>query len=160
MLQEEVLEMPQVVQVQALKSSFTPEDRSVETGLNADYLGMSGSFLCLLHCIAPQLLMLGSVGLGLSTFFESESWNLFFWATCFWAVWSAGKQSAFSQMKISLWLAFGIFSIGLGYELLSGSHHFISYIGSVSLIVAHTLNLIKQNQWKNWLKTNKVSAKR
>ena len=160
MLQEEVLEMPQMVQVSARTSDLVGNDLPGDSTLNPDYLGMSGSFLCLLHCIAPQLLMLGSVGLGLSTFFESESWNLFFWATCFWAVWSAGKQSVFIGMLISLWVAFAIFTFGLGYEILTGSHHFISYIGSVSLIVAHTLNLIKQNHWKNWLKTNKVVAGR
>lgn len=160
MLQEEVLQIPQTVQVKTRNTDVTPDDILDESPVNADYLGMSGSFLCLLHCIAPQLLMLGSFGLGLSTFFESESWNLFFWATCLWAVWSAGKRSVFVGMQISLWVAFGIFTFGLGYELLSGSHHFISYIGSVSLIVAHSFNLFKQNQWKNWLKANKVSAKK
>lgn len=160
MLQEEVLEMPVVAQSNVPTTDLVPEGSTMETVWNADFLGMSGSFLCLLHCIAPQLLMLGSVGLGLSTFFESESWNLFFWATCLWAVWAAGKRSVFVGMQISLWLAFGLFTFGLGYELISGSHHFVSYLGSVSLIVAHTINLIKQNQWKVWLKTNKVSAKR
>jgi hypothetical protein len=127
------------------------EFESSATPLNPDYLGAGGSFLCLVHCIAPQLIAFGSVGLGIGSFFAGEIWTLFFWITCLVAVWQSARRSMFVRSSVFLWLAFGIFSAGIGYEVLAGKEHFVSYAGSLLLIAAHTYNLFLQNRWKRAL---------
>lgn len=111
----------------------------------ADVLGVSGSFLCLVHCLAPQVLAtMGSVGLGIGTFFESELWVLFFWVSCFVAVWSAARKSAFPKVAMYLWLAFVLFSVGTGLEFFFHWDHTLSYIGSSLLIAGHLYHLYLQ----------------
>ena len=41
---------------------------------DADLVGISGSVLCLVHCLAPQLISLGILGAGIGTFFSGEIW--------------------------------------------------------------------------------------
>lgn len=142
MLQEETLEMPPY----RLETNEKAAPTQWERFFQADYLGMGGSILCLIHCIAPQVLILSSLGLGMSTFFESESWNLFFWLTCTVAVWLAVRRSAVQVVKILLWLSLVVFSVGLGYEVFTGASHLISYIGSSGLIVSHIVNLVVHNR--------------
>ena len=128
-------------------------DTVANTVLNPDYVGAGGSFLCLIHCLAPQLIALGSAGLGIGSFFAGEAWNLFFWFTCLVAVWQSARKTVYDRSSIFLWMAFVIFSLGLGYELFTDSEHFVSYIGSVLLISAHGYNLHLQNQWHRILKS-------
>ncbi len=111
----------------------------------ADYLGVSGSFLCLVHCLAPQVLAtMGSVGLGIGTFFGSELWVLFFWISCFAAVWSASRKSVFPKVARYLWLAFALFSVGTGLEFFFHWDHTLSYVGSSLLIAGHLYHLYLQ----------------
>lgn len=122
----------------------------------ADYLGVGGSFLCLIHCLAPQVLAtLGSVGLGIGTFFESELWVLFFWISCLAAVWSATRKSAFPKVGMYLWLAFILFSIGTGLEFFFHLDHTLSYLGSSLLIIGHLYHLYLQ---QNLLRTRPLQC--
>jgi len=117
----------------------------------SDYLGMSGSVLCLIHCIAPQLIMLGSIGVGLGSFFASGWWHLGFWITCFLAVWQSSRVSVYSAVKVFLWASFLIFTAGVMYEWIADVENWVSYAGSFLLIVAHITNLIAQQKWNRWL---------
>ena len=111
----------------------------------ADYLGVSGSFLCLVHCLAPQVLAtMGSVGLSIGTFFESELWILVFWVSCLAAVWSATRKTAFPKVALYLWLAFLLFSLGTGLEFFFHWDHALSYLGSSLLIIGHLYHLYLQ----------------
>lgn len=134
--------------------SGSPELEGVsETVFNPDLLGAGGSILCLVHCLAPQLIALGSIGLGLGSFFASEGWTLFFWITCLLAVWQSARKTVYLRSSVFLWLSFGIFTTGIGYEVLTGSEHFVSYAGSLLLVGAHVYNLVLLNRWKRILGT-------
>jgi hypothetical protein len=115
---------------------------------SSDFVGMGGSFLCLVHCLAPQLVVLGSLGLGIGSFFANEAWVLFFWVSCLLAVWHSSRRSLFVRSGRLLWAAFGIFSLGTFLEFFAGFEHSLSYAGSIALILAHLYNLHLHQQWK------------
>jgi hypothetical protein len=121
--------------------------------INSDFIGVSGSFLCLIHCLAPQMIALGSIGLGISSFFASEGWTLFFFLTCLLAVWHSSRKSVFLYVQVLLWSAFALFTTGLLVEHLTHSECIVSYFGSAALITAHVVNFRKQAGWKKFLRT-------
>jgi len=126
--------------------------------INSDFIGVSGSFLCLVHCLAPQLIALGSVGLGISTFFASEGWTLFFLFTCFLAVWQSIRKSVYLNVQILLALSFVLFTTGILVEFFTNSESLISYLGSAALIFAHFVNFKKQKSWNKYNKSYKYNA--
>jgi len=155
MLQEmnaAVLE-PKIYQTQQV------ENELLETAvpLNSDFIGVSGSFLCLLHCLAPQMIALGSIGLGMSSLFASEGWTLFFFFTCLLAVWHSSRKSVFLHVQILLWLAFALFTTGLLVEHLTHSESIISYFGSGGLIYAHLMNFSKQKSYFKFMRSCKIN---
>jgi hypothetical protein len=124
------------------------EMESADQAKGADFLGISGSLLCLLHCLAPQLATFGLLGAGLGSFFAGEFWAVIFWATCFWAVYRSAASSVFPRNKLLLWMAFLIFSAGLVLEFFSIGGKWVSYTGSVLLIIAHILNFLEEMRWR------------
>jgi len=142
-----------VIIEEEVNPGFIPEEQVAlkEGALNADLLGVSGSFLCLIHCIAPQLLALGTVGLGIGSFFAGEAWVLFFWVTCLVAVWQSARKSLFIRSSIFLWIAFILFTTGVLLEELAGFDHWVSYVGSSFLILSHLYNFHLQKKWKQVL---------
>lgn len=120
------------------------ENRQLSSG--ADIVGISGSLLCLLHCLAPQLIGLGILGAGLGNFFSGEIWAGFFWLTCFWAVWKAAEDAPYVRSALFLWISFSIFSLGLGLETFFEADKIISYSGSLLLILAHLNNFRLQRK--------------
>jgi len=121
--------------------------KTVQSNLNSDFIGVGGSFFCLIHCIAPQMISIGSIGLGISSFFAGEGWVLFFFFTCLFAVWHSAKKSNFLRVNVLLWLALAVFATGLLTEFLTESESIVSYIGSGALIAAHLYNFSKQSGW-------------
>lgn len=109
----------------------------------SDYLGLSGSFLCIVHCVGPQLLILGSLSAGLGSFFSSGLWHIFFWVTCLLAVYQSTRISEFPAVKRVLWVSFLVFTLGLFLDIAFGVETIISYLGSASLVFAHGYNLYK-----------------
>ena len=117
-----------------------------------DIWGVSGSVLCLIHCIAPQLITLGTIGMGLQAFFESGIWIAFFWLTCLASVWYSARQTVFLLNGLLLWAAFLVFSLGLLAELRAHDNHFFSMSGSGLLILAHSLTFFRNRTWKRRLR--------
>jgi hypothetical protein len=133
------------------------DPKPVAKGLDPDFLGVGGSFLCILHCLMPQFMAMGMVGLGAGAFLGGELWTLIFWVSCFFAVWQAGNKTVFPLVKWMLWFAFGIFSMAILGELVFHFEHWVSLSGSAVLIATHLFNLKKQNDWKRTLQA-KVAA--
>lgn len=117
-----------------------------------DIWGVSGSFLCLIHCIAPQLITLGTIGMGLQAFFESGIWIAVFWLTCLASVWYSARQTVFLLNSLMLWASFLVFSIGLVAEIRTHHDHLFSMAGSGLLILAHSLTFFRNRSWKRRLR--------
>lgn len=120
-------------------------------GLNPDFLGLGGSFFCLLHCLIPQLMTMGVVGIGAGAFLSGEGWTAIFWISCLVAVWQAGSKSVFAHIRWMLWLAFAVFTLAVVAEIAFNTAHWVSMAGSAVLIAAHLYNLKKQSEWKKIL---------
>ena len=115
----------------------------------SDLLGVSASGLCAIHCALAPLLF-ASKPLLESTFEKhGHSHGPGFWALLDYlflllslvAVWFSAKHTTQKKVKVILWIAWVVFSLGL----LSESFHFehgkwFMYIGSLSLIAAHAYN--------------------
>jgi hypothetical protein len=125
------------------------DSESREISSEADFVGISGSLLCLVHCLAPQLISLGILGAGIGTFFSGEIWAGLFWITCLWAVRKAAADAPFPISAFFLWFSFSTFSLGLGMETFFGADKIISYSGSLLLILAHLNNYRLQRKAAN-----------
>jgi hypothetical protein len=126
-------------------------------GFNPDFLGVGGSFLCILHCLMPQFAAMGFAGLGFGAMMAGDAWTLVFWISCLIAVWQAGKKTVYLFIRLLLWLSFFVFSLTLCAELFFHSGHLVSMAGSLVLIATHLFNLKKQNEWKKSLRRTAVS---
>lgn len=125
------------------------DENNTQTGFFSDYLGISGSILCLIHCIAPQLLFLGTIGLGMVSIFSSGWWHLFFWATCLLAVWKSSRISQLATFQVILWFAFILFTVGTALDLFFDVENLFSYAGSVLLVLGHGWNLWRLSKKSN-----------
>jgi len=129
-------------------ASENPEQVLFVSENTSDVLGFGGSFLCLLHCLAPQLMALGVFGAGFGSFFAGEIWALFFWLTCCWAVWRSAASSPYPLAALLLWASFALFTFGLALEFSGTAGKAISYAGSVFLMIAHCWNFYLVAAWK------------
>jgi hypothetical protein len=101
-----------------------------------DWLGISSSSICLIHCLlTPVILMLN-----VSDF----SYHLIGYLALlmsFFAAYNISKNSKPTYILIILWLSF----LGLAVSILFEDDfiflHYLSYLSSFGLIVAHILNM-------------------
>ncbi len=107
----------------------------------ADQLGIAGSVICIIHCMALPLLV------GLLTAYthsKTPSWewgmDLSFILLAFIAVRMASKTTLSILRKI-LWSFFIVFSISVILSGILSYSHYLTYIGSLGLIVTHILNI-------------------
>lgn len=120
-----------------------------------DYLGIAGSGLCLIHCLAmPTLFFIQN------SFAKDlvKGWNLenvyldyLFVLLCFFAVFSVTKYGNSWKITTSFWLFFLLFSISILFEEDFEYLNFLGYGASLGLITIHIINInhIKKCQIKN-----------
>lgn len=109
---------------------------------SADYIGITGSVLCIIHCIVTPILAVSSSLLFKDTLVEGM--HLLGYAFILIngvAVYYATRNTHSVQLNRFLWFAFGVFAISLALEEVSEVFHYISYAGSAMLIIGHGLNL-------------------
>ncbi len=102
----------------------------------ADILGLSNAALCMVHCLAVPLLVASG-----AAFIAHPAVELFFVGLAAWAVWSATRRSKNILLQGVLWTLLLLFSFGL---LLEGVHPMMEWLSmgaSLSMVVAHALNL-------------------
>ncbi len=120
-----------------------------------DYLGIAGSGMCLIHCLAmPTLFFIQNLfarelfkGLDL----ENIYLDYLFVLVCFFAVYSVTKRSNSQKVNTSFWLFFGLFSISVLFEENFEYLEYLGYIASLGLIITHIVNInhIKKCQIEN-----------
>jgi hypothetical protein len=101
-------------------------------------IGIAGSFLCLIHCLASPMLMI--IGM---KFLLNPYVKYIFLIMSFGAIYDATRHNTDTKTAAFLWVSFTIFMFSTlfmeEYEWL----HIISYISSVLVIIGHIINLIK-----------------
>lgn len=123
-------------------------DNLIQKELSSDIVGISGSLLCLIHCVAPQLAAAGFSTLSAFSFLSHGYWDVILWLSCFAAVFYSARKSVFTRTAVLLWLSFILFSAGMAVESIFAFEHWVSYLGSASLISAHGYNFYKHLRWK------------
>lgn len=130
----------------------------------ADFLGMSASVLCMIHCLAlPLFVALGFVVKNMDGhaghdhhhdhghFHFHWDWHLldyFFIVLALVAVYQASKQAASRAIKLALWMSVSIFSIAILLHDWNQYMLVVSLLASVALFVTHLVN------WKTHKKCN------
>jgi hypothetical protein len=109
---------------------------------NADYIGITGSILCIVHCIVTPILAVSSSLFMKDTLVEGmHMLGYLFILINGVAVYFATRNTHSLQLNRFLWFAFAVFAVSLALEEVSEVFHYISYAGSAMLIVGHSLNL-------------------
>ncbi len=108
----------------------------------ADYIGILGSVLCIIHCILLPAVTFG-VSLGHAHTHNSGlfSLDLLFILINAVAVYYATKTHASAGLKMLLWSGLGIFAISILLESFSHVFIWLGFLGSGMLITGHFYNL-------------------
>ncbi|AUD01896.1 MerC domain-containing protein [Spirosoma pollinicola] len=108
----------------------------------ADYIGITGSVLCIIHClITPVLLLTSSVFQNSALRVGYLSLDYVFIGVNIVAVYFATRHYAPHIIKRSLWGFLGLFSISLLLEDASPVFQYIAYAASAGLVITHLLNI-------------------
>ena len=108
----------------------------------ADYIGITGSVLCIIHCMVTPVLLLTTSLLQDSTFrIGYLSLDYIFIGVNIVAVYLATRHHAPVRIKWSLWGFLFLFSLALLLENRAPVFTYIAYIGSAGLVISHLLNI-------------------
>ena len=111
----------------------------------ADFIGIISAFVCLLHCLAGPILMGTAMHLhDHNSLLLLEEWNYLFLAIGFFAVWWSSKHTAHKGIKYFMWATFGLLAAAVLFESIAEPLHYLVYVSSLGLIVAHVVNLVKR----------------
>lgn len=108
----------------------------------ADYMGIAGSVLCLIHCIATPLLLAGSAltpHRHLTIGFLSLDY-LFIGVNAI-AVFFATRHYAQPAIKRALWGFLLLFTVSLLLEHTIDVFHYVGYVASAGLVITHLINI-------------------
>lgn len=111
----------------------------------ADYLGITGSILCIIHCLITPVLALGSTALHGHDLLLGGiiSFDYIFIVVNGAAVFFATRSHNFPAVRVFLWFSFAVFATSLLLEERSKVFSILGYIGSGLLIIGHIYNLYK-----------------
>jgi len=108
----------------------------------ADYIGITGSVLCLIHCMVTPVLMMTTALL------RNEQLRIGFLSLDYAfiginivAVYFATKANGSSVIKKALWGFLVLFAVGILLEDVSESFLLIGYVASAGLVMTHLLNI-------------------
>lgn len=108
----------------------------------ADYIGITGSVLCLLHCLVTPVLLMTTAWLRndhLRIGFLSLDYA--FIGVNIVAVYFATKANGSSAIKKALWGFLALFTVGILLEDVNESFRLIGYAASAGLVMTHLLNI-------------------
>ncbi|MVM31690.1 MerC family mercury resistance protein [Spirosoma sp. HMF4905] len=108
----------------------------------ADYIGITGSVLCIIHClITPVLLLTTSLMQDSALRVGYLSLDYVFIGVNIVAVFFATRHYAPIAIKIALWGFLSLFSIALLLEETAPVFEYLAYASSAGLVITHLLNI-------------------
>ena len=108
----------------------------------ADYIGITGSVLCLIHCLAAPVVVMTSNLLRDDTLRTGFlSLDYVFIAINIVAVYFAARQHTSSAIRTALWSFLFLFTLGLLLENVNPLFEYIAYAASTGLAISHLINL-------------------
>ncbi|WP_266368616.1 MerC domain-containing protein [Tellurirhabdus rosea] len=108
----------------------------------ADYVGITGSVLCIIHCLAtPVLLMTSSVFRHDSIRMGYLSLDYVFIALNITAVYYATRHQTAPLIKTLLWAFLSVFALAIVLEDVNEIFEYLGYAASAGLVMTHLANL-------------------
>ena len=108
----------------------------------ADYIGITGSVLCIIHCLITPVLLLTTSLLQDSTLRVGYlSLDYIFIGVNIVAVYFATRHYAPSSIKLSLWGFLFLFATALLLEETAPVFKYVAYVASAGLVITHLLNI-------------------
>lgn len=107
----------------------------------ADYIGITGSVLCIIHCLITPVAVMTSTLLNHNTLrIGFLSLDYLFIGINILAVWSASRHTSW-PIRIALWSFLILFAVGLLLEDISPSAEYLAYAASLGLVLTHLANI-------------------
>lgn len=110
-----------------------------------DYLGIAGSGMCLIHCLAIPILFFVQNSIAKDVLKGLDLENVYldylFVLLCFFAVFSVTKQNDSWKISTSFWVFFILFSISVLFEEDFEHLDLLGYGASLGLIITHIINI-------------------
>ncbi|GAB3271149.1 hypothetical protein GCM10027347_42250 [Larkinella harenae] len=108
----------------------------------ADVIGITGSVLCIIHCLITPVLLISSTLLTDRTLrIGFLSLDYVFILVNIVAVFFATRRASQSYIRIGLWTFLGLFAGALLLEDIHESFEYLAFTASAGLIAMHILNL-------------------
>ncbi len=108
----------------------------------ADYIGITGSVLCIIHCmITPILLMSTALLQDEHLRFGYLSLDYIFIGVNIVAVYFATRHYAPPVIKKALWSFLCLFAVAIILEDVSPVFEYLGYAASAGLVVTHLINI-------------------
>lgn len=108
----------------------------------ADYIGITGSVLCLVHCLVTPLLLMTT------TLMHDEhlrigflSLDYIFIGVNIVAVYFATKSNGSPVIRRALWSFLALFTVAILLEDVHRAFQLITYIASAGLVLTHLVNI-------------------
>jgi MerC mercury resistance protein len=137
--------MPHIQFIIQMETMITEENKKNGFITNrADYVGITGSFLCLIHCIATPFLLMSSAWLKQSEAFRESfhSLDYVFIGINIVAVYFATRNHhSTGLIAKSLWFFLGVFTVAILFEDHGTFFEYLGYFASLGLITTHFLNI-------------------
>ncbi len=119
----------------------------VDLDKKADYLGIAGSILCIVHCLVTPVLIMTSTLLKdelVRTSFAGLDYA--FIGVNIIAVYFATRHATSPIIKMALWGFLSLFSVALLLENNSRVFEYLTYAASIGLVLTHMANLRQHRQ--------------
>ncbi len=108
----------------------------------ADYIGITGSLLCLIHClITPVLLLKATLVRHNSLRISYLSLDYIFIGVNIVAVYFATRQNTTQLIRICLWSFLCLFTTSILLEEVGPVFEYGAYVASLGLVMTHVANL-------------------
>jgi hypothetical protein len=108
----------------------------------ADYIGITGSVLCIIHCLITPVLMMSTALMKHGELrFGYLSLDYVFIIINIIAVYSATRHHASPVIKRSLWGFLTLFAVAIILEDTSETFEYLGYVASAGLVITHLINI-------------------
>ncbi|MEZ0484882.1 MerC domain-containing protein [Fibrella aquatica] len=115
--------------------------KSLPAHSKADYIGITGSVLCIIHCLITPILVMTSTLLNHDSLrIGFLSLDYLFIAINIVAVWSATRHTS-RPIRLALWSLLTLFATGLLLEDLDPRFEYMAYAASLGLVISHLANI-------------------
>lgn len=108
----------------------------------ADYIGITGSVLCLIHCLITPVLLMTTTALRHEHLrIGYLSLDYVFIGVNIAAVYFATKNNQSAPVKRALWGFLVLFTIGIAFENVGPAFQLLGYAASAGLVMTHLVNI-------------------